>query len=206
MNRSLILLLGFSLAGCVVSVRTDLVTDWNATFRNIAQDDGYNAINNANPGWSTRAMAMANGAIYDVFQSFNRTSTPFLVNTTAPAGASLDAAVNQAAYEVLASTYPGEHSILSNDYVSRLDQIPNSTAKTLGLQFGHQIASAYIVSRKRQCQRFNSLHTRHAPRPMAPRSLSSHAKGVGPWLGNRNPIRDRIDGDVHQRADSAAGT
>ena len=40
---------------------------------------------------------MTNGAIYDVYQAFNRTNAPFLVNTQAGANTSLDAAVHQAA-------------------------------------------------------------------------------------------------------------
>src|SRR4051812_12305000 len=101
MKRCFLFVTGIILAACASFARGDIVTDWNATLRSIAQDDGNNAVNLANPGWFTRAGAMANGAIYDVFQSFNRTHAPFLVNTNSPAGASLNAAANQAAYEVL---------------------------------------------------------------------------------------------------------
>ena len=68
-----------------------------------------------NPGVPTRAMAMMNGSIYDAFQAVNRTHEPFKVNTFAP-GASVDAAVSQAAYRVLSDMYPedqgdvGQHS------------------------------------------------------------------------------------------------
>ena len=58
-----------------------------------------------NPGVPTRAMAMMNGSIYDIFQAVNRTHAPFKVNTFAP-GASVDAAVSQAAYRVLSDMYP----------------------------------------------------------------------------------------------------
>ena len=147
MNRSLMLLLGVGLAVCTTAARADIVTDWNATYRSAAQRDGADAINYANPGWSTRAAAITNGAIYDVFQSFNPTYTPFLVNTQAPAGASLDAAINQAAYETLVMSYPNEHAIIASDYRNRMDQIADSPAKTLGMQFGHSVASAYLVNR-----------------------------------------------------------
>jgi hypothetical protein len=153
------LFLGIGLAACAAIARADIVTDWNATFRHIAQDDGNNAINLANPGWSTRAAAMANGAIYDVFQSFNHMNFPFLVNTSAPSGASLEAAVDQAAYEVLACAYPHEHAILSADYVARLDQVSDSPAKTLGMQFGHSIASAYIATRENDHARDSTPYT-----------------------------------------------
>jgi hypothetical protein len=148
MNRTLILLLGIALVGFTATSRADIVTDWNATFRSAAQRDGADTINYASPGWSTRAMAITNGAIYDVYQSFNPTYKPFLVNTSAPSGASVDAAINQAAYETLSMSYPNEHAIIAADYRSRMDQIPDSAAKTLGMQFGHSVASAYLVDRQ----------------------------------------------------------
>jgi hypothetical protein len=147
MNRTLMLLLGVGLTGVTATSRADIVTDWNATYRQAAQIDGADAINFANPGWSTRAAAMTNSAIYDIFQSYSRTSAPFLVDTTAPAGASMNAAINQAAYELLACTYPNEHAMLAADYRQRMDQIPDSPAKTSGMQFGHSVASAYVVNR-----------------------------------------------------------
>lgn len=125
----------------------DNVLDWNSTYRMVVQANGANAINKANPGAATRNMAMMNGAIYDVFQSFSRTHSPFLVNTTAPAGASLEAAVHQAAYEVLMNNYAGESAILNSDYASRMASIAPSAAKTAGMNFGSQVAQAYIANR-----------------------------------------------------------
>src|SRR4051812_27059536 len=64
------------------AARGDVVTDWNATLRNVMQTDGIlNAPALANPGWSTRTPAMMNGAIYDAFQSVNRTHTPLMYNS-----------------------------------------------------------------------------------------------------------------------------
>jgi PEP-CTERM motif-containing protein len=128
-------------------VRADNVLDWNSTVRNVIQDDGSHPVNKANPGWSTRAMAMTNGAIYDVYQAFNRTHAPFLVNTHAMANTSLDAAVHQAAYDVLLNSYPGESSILSSDYNARMATVPAGAAKTNGINLGDSIAQAYIANR-----------------------------------------------------------
>lgn len=146
MIRNPTLLLGICVCFAAGAVRADIVTDWNNTLCHIAQDDGNNAVNVANPGWFTRAGAMENGAIYDVFQAFNRTNAPFLVNTTAAAGASLNAAVNQAAYEVLLNTYPGESTILNNDYNARMATISDGD-KNLGIALGHSIAQTYISTR-----------------------------------------------------------
>lgn len=148
MYRCLILLFGLVLVGLAATVRADIVTDWNSTFRAAAQSDGARPINYANPGWSTRAIAITNSAIYDVFQSFSPTNAPFLVDTPAPAGASIDAAINQAAYETLVMSYPNDHAIISADYRKRMDAIPDSPAKNLGMHFGHSVATAYLVNRQ----------------------------------------------------------
>src|SRR5262249_22166206 len=74
------ILMGLTAAALLCSpiiALADNVIDWNATVRHVIQNDGGNIVNMANPGWSTRAMAMTNGAIYDVFQAFNRTNAPF---------------------------------------------------------------------------------------------------------------------------------
>ena len=91
---------------CVVAMlpaaaRADIVTDWNDTLCTAAET----VVTKHNPGVPTRAMAMMNGSIYDIFQAVNRTHAPFKVNTSAP-GASVDAAVSQAAYRVLSDMYP----------------------------------------------------------------------------------------------------
>lgn len=127
--------------------RADAVLDWNTSIRNVIQSDGQNAVNQANPGYSTRSMAMMNGALYDVAQAFNRTHNPFLVNTTAGVGVSRDAALHQAAHEVLMALYPGQSAILNNDYNSRIALVAPGGAKTAGMALGSQIAQAYLASR-----------------------------------------------------------
>src|SRR5262249_43399722 len=88
--------------GQALSARADSVLDWNSTLCDVMQTDGIlNTPALANPGWSTRTMAMLNGAIYDAFQATNRTNTPFLYFGQAAAGTSVDAAVNQASYEII---------------------------------------------------------------------------------------------------------
>ena len=56
------------------------MTDWSSTIRHVIQDDGTHPVNSANPGWSTRAMAMTTGAIYDVYQA----SSPGAEDFSAP--------------------------------------------------------------------------------------------------------------------------
>jgi hypothetical protein len=146
------LLAGFTvlLLSATHAARADVVLDWNATFRNVAQTDGIlNTPALANPGWCTRTTAMMNGAMYDAFQAVSRTHLPFLVDTSA-AGASREAAAAQAAYEIILDCYPLQQSILDNALTGpsgTLTMIPDGPAKTAGISLGHQIAQAYMAAR-----------------------------------------------------------
>lgn len=129
------------------AARADLVLDWNATLRRAVKHDGNNAVNKANPGWATRSMAMLNGAIFDSFQAKDRTFQPFLVDTNAAPGTSLNAAINEAARSVLLSAYGGESTIINDDYNARMSAIPAGAAKTNGIALGQYIANQYIANR-----------------------------------------------------------
>jgi hypothetical protein len=90
-------------------------------------------------------MAMMNGSIYDVFQAINRTHQPFKVNIHAP-GASLDAAVSQAAYRVLSDMYPEMQAHLESTLATRLGVVADGAAKTAGIDLGNYVAQHYIDS------------------------------------------------------------
>jgi hypothetical protein len=128
--------------------RADVVTDWNETLRNVMQHDGLHPIHHANPGWSTRSIAMMNGAIYDAFQSIKRTHQPFLY-TLRTDDASLDAAVHQASRDLLIHCYlePEEVQYVEDAYNARMSLIPDGPEKTKGMQLGAEIAATYTLNR-----------------------------------------------------------
>ena len=121
-------------------LRADAILDWNATIRQVIQANATHA----NPGWSTRAMAITNGAMYDVLMGFDRTHQPFKHTALAPAGASQQAAVAQAAYQSLMFSYPGQQPILDAAIAAALGAIPDGAAKTAGIAYGNQAAQTYI--------------------------------------------------------------
>jgi hypothetical protein len=123
------------------AAQADIVQDWNDTLCTAAEV----VVTKHNPGVPTRAMAMMNGSIYDVFQAVNRTHQPFKVNTLAP-GASIDAAVSQAAYRVLSDMYPEVQAMLDTTLATRLANVADGAAKTAGIDLGNQIAQQYITS------------------------------------------------------------
>jgi hypothetical protein len=147
MIRSFVLLAAVSLAAAETAARADVVLDWNATLRNVIQTDGIvNSPALANPGWSTRTIAMANGAMYDAFQAVNRQYQPFLADIPAP-GVSRDAAAAQAAYDVILDCYPLRQSILDTALANTLNAIPASNEKNAGVGLGHLIAQQYMTAR-----------------------------------------------------------
>lgn len=139
MLRNLIRGLTIGVLAFPVAVRADIVTDWNDTLCIAAET----VVTKHNPGVPTRAMAMMNGAIYDIFQAVDRTHAPFKVKTSAP-GASLDAAVSQAAYRVLSDMYPEMQASLDTTLATRLGAVSNGAAKTAGIDLGNFVATQYI--------------------------------------------------------------
>jgi membrane-associated phospholipid phosphatase len=122
-------------------VRADIVTDWNSTLCYAAET----VTTKHNPGVPTRAMAMMNGAIYDIYQAVERTHAPFKVKTSA-SGASIEAAVSQAAYRVLSDMYPEIQSTLDTTLATRLGAVSNGAAKTAGIELGNFVATQYITA------------------------------------------------------------
>src|SRR5262245_30558566 len=122
-------------------LHADVVTDWNLTLNQAIIDTP----SKHNPGNPTRAMAMMNAAIYDVFQAIDRTHAPFKLNLHAP-GANLDAAVAQAAYRVISDTYGEQQVTLDGVLATRLAAIPDSPAKTAGIDLGNHVGQHYVES------------------------------------------------------------
>jgi len=127
----------------------DIVLDWNQTMRDVMKSDGIHEVNHANPGWSTRSFAMVNGAIYDAFQSLNRTHAPFLYTPTT-SGASLEAAVHQAARDILVECYDhlDEVAMIESVYSARMSNVADGVEKTAGMTLGSAIAHHYKVARE----------------------------------------------------------
>jgi hypothetical protein len=150
--------------------KADVVTDWNATLRKVIQDDGVlNTPARADPGWSTRAAAMMNTAIYDAFQSVNRTHKPFLYTLKTP-GASEIAAAAQAAHDVLIDCYPLQAGTIDAALATTLGTLSDNQAKSDGIQLGMNVALECVDDR-----------------------LSDGALNTGPWPEGTQPGEWRSD-------------
>ena len=187
-GHSRLFLIGFFLCAAASVVRgDDIVLQWNDTMRQAMQLDRTKP----DPGWSSRAMAMVNGAIYDSFMAIDRTHSPFLVNTTAPGDTSRDAAATQAAYLILNATYPGQSSLFDATRTAALAAIPEGPTKTAGLSLGASVASQYLAARANDgADSICAVPPHSRTRTLASRSAESRPTGLGTGLGAGSAICD----------------
>lgn len=114
----------------------DVITDWNdvalqafgdlrgLAMMHLAQFDALDSINPRYPEYSKYAGYLPNAA-----------------------GADQGAAANQAAYSVLSALYPSHQSDFNTALAARLNAIPDSPAKTAGINLGNSAASRVIALR-----------------------------------------------------------
>jgi hypothetical protein len=86
-------------------------------------------------------------AVYDAVVAIDGGYEPYGAPIDAPAGASTEAAVIQAAYETLAWAIPGSVAALGTARAESLATIPDGTAKSDGLDVGHEAARGIITLR-----------------------------------------------------------
>ncbi len=122
---------------------TDAVIDWNAVALNTIQATGTPTL------IASRNLAIVHAAIYDATNAIYRTHEPYLVNVdpSEVAGASPEAAVVQAAYEALVNLYPTQRTVLDEQRIRSLAEIPSSTAKDVGIVLGRSVAEQIIALR-----------------------------------------------------------
>lgn len=105
-------------------------------------------------------MAMVQGAVYDAVNAIDPRREAYLLEASFPAGASKEAAIATAAYDVLANivstvpvsiSFPNRPTLLGSlatSYAASLGAIPDSQAKTDGIAAGHAAAAAMIEARE----------------------------------------------------------
>ncbi len=153
---SALIALGGSLAltapAVAVTAAHDHVLDWNQVLRDqfkvVCGPDGA-------PGPLARAGAMMHTAIWDAVNSVSGGADPaygfYLGRTAAPAGASAEAAIDQAAHDTLTAAFPGQQTSFYqsiNDALTReLGYLPDGPQKDQGKAVGAQAAQAIITAR-----------------------------------------------------------
>lgn len=121
--------------------RADAVLDWNKVLLDAVRVD------RTAPPKAARAMAVVHVAIFDSVNGVSRGYTPYLVNGTAPAGASADAAAVEAAYRALSALFPAQQAAFDAARTASLAKIGDGTAKTSGIAWGAEVAQAILAAR-----------------------------------------------------------
>jgi hypothetical protein len=99
------------------------------------------------PASSSVLGGMVHGAMYDAVAAVAGGLDPFATRVTAPPGASADAAVAQAARDVLVARVPGQATAAQAAYVAYMASIPDGPAKDAGKAVGVAAAAGMLAMR-----------------------------------------------------------
>ena len=99
------------------------------------------------PASSTPLAAMVHGAMYDAVAAVEGGLEPFATGVTAPPDASADAAVAQAARDVLVARVPGQATAVQSAYDTFMASIPAGPAKDGGKAVGTAAAAGMLAMR-----------------------------------------------------------
>jgi membrane-associated phospholipid phosphatase len=119
----------------------DPVTDWNGTLLQAIRTD------RTPPPKASRAMACVHVAIYDAVVGLLGGYEPYHVTSSAPAGASPEAAAAAAAHRALVALFPAQQAAFDAALATALAAIPNGPAKTNGVTWGEQVAGEILALR-----------------------------------------------------------
>src|SRR5438046_8032041 len=112
------------------SAKGDVVTDWNnATLDAIRTG-------RTPPPIASRSLAILHVSIYDAVNGITRTHEPYLVQSSASASASLEAAASAAAHKALGSLFQAAASSFDTLHAEILAAISNGPPKTADIVLG----------------------------------------------------------------------
>ena len=118
----------------------DPVIQWNQTTLNAI------ALDADPPTVASRSLAMESLAVYDAISAIDGTPG-YLVNLTAPADTSADAAVAAAADEILDTLYPAQAASFDAQLAATLAALPAGQATSDGVAFGKTVADKILALR-----------------------------------------------------------
>ena len=99
------------------------------------------------PASSAVLGGMVHGAMYDAVAAVEGGLEPFTTRVTSPPGASADAAVAQAAHDVLVARVPGQAGPVQIAYDAYMASIPAGPAKDAGKAVGLAAAAGMLAAR-----------------------------------------------------------
>jgi hypothetical protein len=137
-------------------------------------------------------MSYTQTAVYDALVGIDGTYAPFGPPITAPAGASREAAVVEAAYETLVAYIPSAAGPLGTARMGSLGAIADGQAKTDGIAVGHQAAQDIMALRLGDGRQTpigsTSTFPTKAPGPGVWRLTPPYLAPQTPWAGSMKPF------------------
>ena len=103
---------------------------------------------NVPPPMAVRQMAVVHLAMFDTLDGIDRKYKPYLVEREAVGDCSSEAGVSAAAHHALRTLFPKSADILDSHYNAVLAGIPNTAAKTNGIQWGKKVATEFLKLRQ----------------------------------------------------------
>lgn len=123
----------------------DAVLDWNAIALQAVADDHSSAPpSEGGPVATARALGIVHAAIFDAVNSIDRSFQPYLTLKKHCKGASMDAAVAEAAHDTLAALYPGQQATFDAALAAVLDATPNGIAERQAIILGKSVAKRIL--------------------------------------------------------------
>lgn len=137
-------------------------------------------------------MAYVSAAVYDAVVAIKGGYTPYGGGVTAPAGASVDAAIVEAAYRTLVHYLPGETATVEPLYTAALAAIPDGPAKSDGLQVGTAASNLVIAVRTNDGRKALTSSSTFPTKPEGPGvwrlTPTAFAAPQTPWVGDVRPF------------------
>jgi membrane-associated phospholipid phosphatase len=129
-----------SLAAAPVALG-DIVTDWNTTALNAIK------AGSTPPPFASRALAIMHTAMYDANNAVTKARRSYLPIPAAASGASREAAVAQAARDVLAGLFPSQAATFDAQLNTHLGSIGPGQSRNDGVSLGTTVATNFLNHR-----------------------------------------------------------
>ncbi len=144
-TRTLVQTVAATLLGTALSIRADLVHDWNTVALHAIKD------NKTPPPLAARNLAILHTSIFDavngIKQPHEQRYQSYRVKTHAKGKASEDAAISAAAHKVLVTLFPKGAPQFDTYYANALAEMPDNRVGQAGVAYGEMVARTILASR-----------------------------------------------------------
>lgn len=131
--------------------------------------------------------AFAQAAVYNAVVAIEGGYQPYESDIVPQPGASVDAAVATAAYEVLSHYFPAQQAMLDAEYAASIALIPDGAAKTSGMEVGSEAAAELVALRQGDGLNANIGFVMPAPAPGV-WQLPAGVNPLVPWMSRLRPF------------------